>query len=132
MIKGIMFDMGGTLVNVELKKNANKLIFNHLIDKSIKEEVFNEVFSRYLNDTLNVRSTFDIKCVDFFVSIATYFNTSFDIDINDLELLYVNALFEWSLVDNVVDILEECKKEELKMIVLSNTFFSKNAIDFSF
>ena len=128
MIKGIMFDMGGTLVNVELKKNANKLIFNHLIDKSIKEEVFNEVFSRYLNDTLNVRSTFDIKCVDFFVSIATYFNTSFDIDINELELLYVNALFEWSLVDNVIDILEECKKEGLKMIVLSNTFFSKNAI----
>ena len=128
MIKGVMFDMGGTLVNVELKKDANMLIYSHLKDKTIKKEVFDEVFNRFLNDTLNARTTFDIKCVDFFNSILTYFNTTFDIDINELELLYTKALLNWTLVDNIIDVLEECRKEGLKMIVLSNTFFSKNAI----
>ena len=33
MIKGIMFDMGGTLVNVSLKEGAFMVIYNHLVDK---------------------------------------------------------------------------------------------------
>ena len=128
MIKGIMFDMGGTLINVKLKKDVDVFLFQHLQDKSIKYEVFHEVFNRFLQDTLNVRTTFDIKCIDFFNAILKYFNTSFDIDINELELMYTHALFEWSLVDDIVAVLDKCKKEGLKMIVLSNTFFSRNAI----
>ena len=128
MIKGIMFDMGGTLVDFAFKEDPSYVLYEHIDDKTIEKEEFVDFVSRLVKDTLDKRTTFDISFSSFLNAILRYFNTSIDIPLEEMEIIYEKTLLEHTLIENVVPLLEECKREGLKLIVLSNTFFSTNAI----
>ena len=128
MIKGIMFDMGGTLVDFAFKEDPSYVLYEHIENKTIEKEEFVDFVSRLVKDTLDKRTTFDISFSSFLNAILRYFNTSIDIPLEEMEIIYEKTLLEHTLIENVVPLLEECKKEGLKLIVLSNTFFSTNAI----
>ena len=79
MIKGIMFDMGGTLVDCAYKENPAYFLYEHIDNKNICKEEFVELCDRLVKDTLDKRTTFDISFTGFLNTILRYFNTKITI-----------------------------------------------------
>ena len=128
MIKGIMFDMGGTLVDCAYKENPAYFLYEHIDNKNICKEEFVELCDRLVKDTLDKRTTFDISFTGFLNTILRYFNTKITMPLDELEVMYEKTFLSFTLIDGIVPLLEKCKKEGLKLIVLSNTYFSTAAI----
>ena len=128
MIKGIMFDMGGTLVNVSLKEGAFMVIYNHLVDKPKDLDEFLAFSKQVIKDTFEARTTIDFDFRSFINIYLRYYDTKLDVSIEEAEDIYQEALFDFEKVDKIEELLTKCKKENLKLIVLSNTFFSSRAI----
>ena len=128
MIKGIMFDMGGTLVDVSIKKGAFMSIYEHLIEKPKNVDEFLSFANQVLKDTLEARTTIDISFSAFINVFLRYYHTNLDISIEEMEDIYQDALFDFTKVDKIDELLSKCKQENLKLIVLSNTMFSSRAI----
>ena len=124
MIKGIMFDMGGTLVEWDYLGIPADVLYDHIVDKSINRDEFMAFVERLVEETLNQRTTFEAPFSSFIDAILKYYHTKLDISMDEMEILYQENLFRFRPIKGIIDVLEECKKEGLKMIVLSNTFFS--------
>ncbi|MBP5683717.1 MAG: HAD family hydrolase [Bacilli bacterium] len=128
MIKGIMFDMGGTLVEWDYLGIPADVLYDHIVDKSINRDEFMAFVERLVEETLNQRTTFEAPFSSFIDAILKYYHTKLDISMDEMEILYQENLFKFRPIKGIFDVLEECKKEGLKMIVLSNTFFSSKAL----
>ena len=107
MIKGIMFDMGGTIVDFAFKEDPSYVLYEHIENKTIEKEEFVDFVSRLVKDTLDKRTTFDISFSSFLNAILRYFNTSIDIPLEEMEIIYEKTLLEHTLIENVVPLLED-------------------------
>lgn len=130
MIKGIMFDMGGTLVyndNFDFSR-AFLSIYDHINDKNIVLDDFLNYCNIIKKTIIDVRTTFEIKFIDLLNNILLYFNTNIDIGAEEMEYIFSHALSKTVLVKDINLLLEEYKRKGIKMIVLSNTMFSSKNI----
>jgi len=130
MIKGIMFDMGGTLL-----ENIN-LSFDNVYQCLLKcfglenSELMKDIYHKKILDVLKTRtSETEFKLVDLIFSFSKEIQK--DVNYEEIEKIEIECnrvLCELRLVNHVKEVLEQYHKRGLKMIVLSNSCFSKNAI----
>ncbi len=129
MIKGIMFDMGDTLVSLgkfDLLKGL-ETTYKYLENKEVLLDDYLERGSEILDQTLFRRTTFDIKCVDFFALLKRFFGP-FLIDDEKLEDIFSESFMKFTEEEDIRNLLEQYQKQGYKMIVMSNTFLSSRCI----
>ena len=129
MIKGIIFDMGGTLIstnNINLRR-ASDSVHTYLVDKSITSDQFYFFTKKIVDDILKKRTNIEISFMRL-IHLYKMFYGPFSINDTELELILTYSLFDYALEEKVVQLLERLKDEKIKMIILSNSLFSEAAL----
>jgi len=129
MIKGIIFDMGGTIIstnNMNLRR-ASDSVHTYLVDKSITSEQFYFFTKKIVDDILKNRTNIEISFMRL-IYLYKMFYGLFSINDTELELILTYSLFDYALEEKVVQLLERLKDEKIKMIILSNSLFSEAAL----
>ncbi|MFA6843201.1 MAG: HAD family hydrolase [Bacilli bacterium] len=129
MIKGIIFDMGGTIIstnNMNLRR-ASDSVHTYLVDKSITSEQFYFFTKKIVDDILKNRTNIEISFMRL-IYLYKMFYGLFSINDTELELILTYSLFDYALEEKVVELLERLKDEKIKMIILSNSLFSEAAL----
>ena len=129
MIKGIIFDMGGTIIstnNMNLRR-ASDSVHTYLVDKSITSDQFYFFTKKIVDDILKNRTNIEISFMRL-IYLYKMFYGLFSINDTELELILTYSLFDYALEEKVVELLERLKDEKIKMIILSNSLFSEAAL----
>ena len=128
MIKGVLFDMGGTLVeNIDIKlENIGDCLYKYVNHNVFSKEYFDEYFEKRIIELLKNRGEKEYQFSSLVKGLASKFYILKDLRI--LEKECCDNLCKYCLVDNVIEYLDYLKMKGMKMIVLSNTCFSKDVI----
>lgn len=128
MIKGVLFDMGGTLVeNIDIKlENIGDCLYKYVNHNVFSKEYFDEYFEKRVIELLKNRGEKEYQFSSLVKGLASKFYILKDLE--NLEKECCDNLCKYCLVDNVIEYLEYLKMKGMKMIVLSNTCFSKDVI----
>lgn len=128
MIKGVLFDMGGTLVeNIDIKlENIGDCLYKYVNHNVFSKEYFDEYFEKRVIELLKNRGEKEYQFSSLVKGLASKFYILQDLGI--LEKECCDNLCKYYLVDNVIEYLDYLKMKGVKMIVLSNTCFSKDVI----
>lgn len=130
MNKGILIDMGDTLIhtnNMDFRKS-----FNYMYDLSktcdCEKDYFLEYSYKVFKDIFYSRKYLEAKLIDFIRLLIETFNLSYDISLEELEVKFAFESCNITKVNNVKEVLEHFKSKNYKIVVLSNTCFSRKAI----
>lgn len=128
MIKGVLFDMGGTLVeNIDIKlENIGDCLYKYVNHNVFSKEYFDEYFEKRVIELLKNRGEKEYQFSSLVKGLASKFYILKDLE--NLEKECCDNLCKYCLVDNVIEYLDYLKMKGMKMIVLSNTCFSKDVI----
>lgn len=130
MVKGLLMDLGNTIVynmNFDFNKGL-KRIYDLACHPQISIEEFLE-FNNYLKTkSYDNRGNIEIKLIDYISFIKSYFDLYFNLSLTELEIEFVKAAEEIKLISEVKKVLEYAKGNNIKVVILSNLTFSKNAI----
>ena len=128
--KGILIDVGETLVynyNINFANGFSK-VFDLAIEPKIKKEEYVNYANSMLKDIFNNRSAIEFKMIDLINQVNEYFDLCYDKTVYELEDVFAFNSFDVSFVEGAEEILSYFKQKEYKVIVISNTSFSKNII----
>jgi len=130
MIEGLLIDLGNTIVynrHFDFKKGFKK-VYELAINPKISLEQYME-FNKHLKMmTYDNRGDLEIKLIDYLSFVSNYFDLKFNIPLTDIEVEFAKACEKLELIEGIKDILIFCKSHNIKVVVLSNSAFSKNAI----
>ncbi len=130
MIKGILIDMGDTLIhNVNFNfSKALDALYDAFDNPIVSRQEFHKFENLVKEETFDKRQTIEIRCMDYIRLLMRRFDLHSKYTLEELEDIFVSNISQTVLVDNVIDVLEHFKKKNYKIIVLSNTMFSSSVI----
>lgn len=130
MLKGILIDLGDTVFyNTKLSflTGANYL-YDMLSLPRPEKEVFFASFTKLVSVCLRERSLIEVPFLNFLAFLQTYCDVSFSLPLAQIEVGFALSFSKNSLVPKIISFLEFCKKNNLKVIALSNSAFSSNTL----
>lgn len=130
MKKGILIDVGDTLVynyNINFANGFSK-VFDLAINPKINKEEFVNYANSLLKDIFNNRSAIEFKMIDLINQVNEYFDLHYDKTVYELEDAFAFNSCDVSFVEGSKKILSYFKQKDYRVIVISNTSFSKNII----
>jgi len=131
MIKGILIDVGDTLIhnnNIDFT-NAFSKVYDLSIEPTISKTEFLKYSNNLLKDIFNNRSLIEFKMVDVIKQLSEYFGLSYSYSYSELEEVFALNYSDVTFVDGAEQLLSYFFKKGYKIIIISNTCFSKNVID---
>lgn len=130
MIKGILIDMGGTIIrsnNFSFKRSFERM-YDLAILPNVSKNEFIDYSMNIIEDIFRKRDNNEIDLTSIIKLLITIFNLKFNIEINDIEEEMNKSLCDNEYIEGIIDLLEYYKSKNLKIVILSNTCFSRDAI----
>jgi putative hydrolase of the HAD superfamily len=130
MIKGLLIDLGNTIVyNRDFDFNKGlKRIYDLAINPQVSYEDFIKFNEQLKPITYDNREDLEISFCHYLRYIITYFQFELTMNLEELEMEFVQACERLELIDGVKELLSFCQKKNLRVVVLSNSTFSKQAL----
>ncbi len=130
MKKGILMDMGDTLIHLESCSfnRALKKIYQLALFPKVKEEEFMNYANLTRDELFKNRLQIEIKCQDYIRLLKNRFQLSFTLNLEELEWNFALEFGKVRYVKDVKEVLSFFKKKNIRLIVLSNTMFSSKTI----
>lgn len=131
MIKGILIDLGGTVIentNFSFERLFEK-IYNLNENKDIKLEEYIKINKHLKSKTYDNRKEKEIRFIDYLHYLQKYCHLQFNKSLEEIEKEAVLSITDTELIDGVKEFLEFCKVNNLKIVAVSNTTFSKAIIE---
>lgn len=132
MLKYLVMDLGETIIHHEKMNFEDGLIYlyNHYLlhNRPLKElldvgqDILNNVFKKRDNDD------FELSFYQYLNHLNATFGFKDDYDFQILEEEFVDHITNISLMPHVIDLLEYAKKENIKIIIFSNSCFNKKTL----
>jgi putative hydrolase of the HAD superfamily len=130
MTKGILIDMGDTLIhtkNMDFNRSYS-MMYDLSKTKNCTKEEFLQYCSKFYKDIFGTRKYLEVRLIDLIKLLIEIFDLSYDISLEELEVKFCLNCSDISEVDNAHKILKYFKNKGYKIVVLSNTCFSRKAI----
>lgn len=130
MNKGILIDMGGTLIhtkNMDFTRSLN-FIYDNAHSKGCTKEEYINYGLKLITDIFNKRKYIEVRLIDFIKLINETLHVKINYTLEDLEVLFAEKCSDISKVKDVDKVLKYFKNKGYKIVVLSNTCFSRRAI----
>lgn len=131
MIKGILIDLGGTIIennNFSFTRLFNK-IYELNNNKDIGLEEFLKINKHLLSLTYDNRKEIEIRFIDYLRYLQQYFQLQFTKALEAVEIDAVLGIIDTELIDGAKALLEFCRDKKLKIVAVSNSTFSRAVID---
>lgn len=130
MIKGILIDLGNTIV---YNKNFNfnnglMVIYNNIIEPKISYQELIKFTDNFKLNTYDIRDRFEICFLNYLNYLQKYFDLKFKVSLSELEYLFTLKVEDLELIDGVIDFLKYLKESKKKVVILSNSTFSSLAL----
>jgi len=128
--KGIIFDMGDTLVHNKNMTFISSISYLYDVSKNCKldKKLFIEEAHNILNEIFKNRKFIEFKMSDYIKYLIDLYELEINYSIDDLEEQFAFRSCTIELIDNVKELLEYFKNKQYKLILLSNTSFSRNVV----
>ena len=132
MINCLLFDIGDTIINnlgFDFKEGL-KIAYEHLTIKNILFDSFIKDGYELLDKMYKTRKidNIEIKYTDYLKTLILKYNNTYDISLDELELLIYKNVVTDSKILEVYDVLEYCKSKNIKMYIFSNSTFSSQCL----
>ncbi len=130
MIKGLIFDLGGTVVTDRGLSFMNGFtpLYNYFEKKNFSIEEYKAYLKEVKEQTINVRTTFDFSMLQLVHLLELHFQDKIMLEPSEIEELYSKSCEIDELCEGITDFLEKCKQNDIKMGILSNTILSSNEL----
>lgn len=130
MDKAILIDMGDTIIHnydIDYKRGLS-CVFDLAYNKTINKNYYIDYGIKVLDDIFLSRGIVEFKMIDFLKQINDNFKLKFDISYEKIEEVFAFNSSKYKYVNNIELFLKYLKQKNYKVIILSNTSFSKNII----
>lgn len=127
---GVLIDMGDTLIHnndFDFKRSLT-IMYNESTNKSVSLETFLNYSLKIIQDVFKERNFIEIKLMDYLKQLIELFDLKYNITIEELELEFSKNISKIEIINGSIELLKYLKEKNYKIIVLSNTCMSKNAI----
>ena len=130
MNQAILIDMGDTIIhNYDVDySRALSLVYEKSNNKNVSKEQYINYSLKILENIFSSREYIEFKMIDYLKQIIDYFNMTFDISYSELELFFALNSCKIKYVNNIELFLKHIKNKGYKIMILSNTSFSKSVI----
>lgn len=127
---GILIDMGDTLIhNIDFDfKRSLTIMYEQSLNKKVTLDDFLCYSMKIINDVFSERHFIEIKLIDFLKQLIEVFDFSYNISLEELEIVFSKNLSKIEIIDYSIDLLRYLKQKNYRIVVLSNTCMSKKAI----
>lgn len=130
--KVIVMDLGGTIIDtvkVDFEKGLKTLYDKYTLKQVSYEEVLNQ-FNLIINESFKKRSNDDFEinfknCLNYIDKVVGLID---NVDYEKLEYEFVDISMKRQLVDDVLLFLENVKRKNIPLFILSNSCFSTNEL----
>lgn len=132
MSKFLVFDLGGTLVNVQKKAPPFKLSFVKNVSKTPIDEQRFDSFEKHFNYLLaemnKIKSEFEVQIANVLEASLKFFSIELTTSINEAELLLAKENADVMIPPNANRMIEFLSNKQHRFVVLSNSCFSSFAL----
>lgn len=127
---GILIDMGDTLIhNIDFDfKRSLTIMYNESLNKTVSLDTFLNYSLTIIKDVFSERNFIEIKLIDYLKQLIELFDLKYSVSVEDIELEFSKNVSKIEIIKDSVELLKYLKSKNYKIIVLSNTCMSKQAI----
>ena len=129
-MKCILFDMGETLIHnkkVDFEKSI-LLLYERSKFCNVDKETFLSYSNGLLKELFEKRIEIEFKMIDYIGLLVNIFGLSFDVSLSQIEEEFAFNSCEIEEIEGGKEILKYFKDKNYKLVLVSNTSFSKNVI----
>lgn len=130
MIKGLLIDLGNTVwynKNFDFDQGLIS-IYEEVIKPKVSLQEFLDFTKQFKKVSYDNREEFEISFVNYLNYLQTYFDFKFNKTLLELEYIFASNCENIELIEGIVDVLSFCKKNNIKIVCLSNSTFSSNTL----
>ena len=130
MYKGLLIDLGNTIIyNQEFDfVKGLECLYEHAINPEVPLEQFLSFTKQMTKNTYDNREQLEINFKNLLNYLKIYWDLNFDINLDDLEIEFLKACEKVELIPGVEQVLEFFHQNKAKIVVLSNSTFSHQAL----